>query len=83
MGLFLFALSSCLLASVLAGSQPNTTVVAPTFVVNLDLPAEQRWTDIVTLYKASAPLILNYVTAAVPARPRRSHAAATHSCEDP
>lgn len=49
-----------------AAAPHNVTVAAPTFVVNLDLPPEDRWTEIVTLYKSSAPLIVNYFTHALP-----------------
>jgi hypothetical protein len=51
--------------AVVAAVPHNVTVAAPTFVVNLDLPPEDRWTHIVELYKSSAPLIVNYFTHAV------------------
>ena len=45
--------------------QPNSTVLAPTYVVNLDLAPEQRWTDVVKIYRSSAPLIVDYFTGQV------------------
>lgn len=51
-----------LFAACSAVRQPNTTVTAPTYVVNLDLAPADRWTDIVTIYKSSAPLIIDYFT---------------------
>ena len=31
-----------------------------TFKFNLDLPPEERWTEIITYYKPSIPLIIDY-----------------------
>ncbi len=47
-------------------SQPNATIQAPEYVVNLDLAPEDRWTEVVTLYKSSAPLIVAYFTGVLP-----------------
>lgn len=59
---FKLVLLGCLLAAANAYNQPNSTVVSKTYIVNLDLPPYERWKDIVTIYKSSGPLIVDYFT---------------------
>jgi hypothetical protein len=35
---------------------PKPETLAPTYVVNLDLPPKQRWNDVVTIYKSQVEL---------------------------
>lgn len=55
-----------MLAAVVRAAPHNVTVAAPTYIINLDLPPEERWVELVTIYKSSAPLIVNYFTSALP-----------------
>ena len=59
---FKLVLVGCLLAAANAYNQPNSTVVSKTYIVNLDLPPYERWKDIVSIYKSSGPLIVDYFT---------------------
>jgi len=55
----LLLIALCFVA-VLADSQQQKTVRAPTFSVNLDLPPEQRWVEIGLHYKPQAAAIAQY-----------------------
>jgi len=57
------------LAQTAAGaySQPNSTIEAPVYVINLDLAPSERWTELVTIYKSSAPALIDYFTSQLPA----------------
>lgn len=54
------------LLAVDAVTPPHSSFTPKSFVLNLDLPPRQRWTEIATAYKGSAPLMVAYITSNLP-----------------
>ena len=54
------------LAELRRAAESRKRVAVPHFQLNLDLPAEQRWTEIATQYKDKAPALMEYLKENLP-----------------